>query len=82
MIVRLVCDGLKDAFFKVVIDGLESIETSIEFSFNGLIIEVFERVSIGEEGLFGGGEFLGGEEDARDFLKVVIGHVSKSSRDL
>jgi hypothetical protein len=47
-----------------------------------LIIEIFERVSIGEEGLFGGGEFLGGEEDARDFLKVVIGHVSKSSRDL
>jgi hypothetical protein len=68
MIGRLGCEGLKDAFFKVVIDGLESIETGIEFGFNGLIIEVFERVSVGEEGLFGQGEFLGGEKDARYFL--------------
>jgi hypothetical protein len=53
MIGRLVCEWLKDAFFKVVIDSFESVETGVEFGFDGLLIEVFERVSVGEEGLFG-----------------------------
>lgn len=60
MIGRLGCERLKDAFFKVFIDSFESIEAGVEFGFDGLLVEVFERVSEGEEGLFGRGEILGG----------------------